>query len=125
MSEALEISSPELVKLGPEKSKLAAALGRFWPEAIVVALVVILWAPRTDRANRSPVGRRRLLCAWHLASYWAWLPNLKRALQYPPFLPAFIALHQLVLGTTNSAIVAPRLRTSYARMRCWRGSDRS
>ena len=38
------------------------------------------------------------------------------ALQYPPLLPAFIALHQLVLGTTNSAIVAPWLRTSYAAM---------
>ena len=43
MSEALEITSPELVKLGPEKSKLAAAVARFWPEAIVVALVLILW----------------------------------------------------------------------------------
>ena len=34
MSEALEISLPELVKLGPEKSKVAAALARFWPEAL-------------------------------------------------------------------------------------------
>ena len=68
MSEALEISSPELVKLGPEKSKLAAALARFWPEATVVALVLILWAPRLfgpidvrwDAGNRGAAQTRKI-----------------------------------------------------------------
>jgi hypothetical protein len=35
-------------------------------------------------------------------------------LQYPPLLPAVVALHQRALGTTNVDTVAPWLRKSYA-----------
>ena len=41
-------------------------------------------------------------------------PGSPEALQYPPLLPALVALHQWVLGTTDPAIVAPWLRSSYA-----------
>src|SRR5262249_12695457 len=36
------------------------------------------------------------------------------ALQYPPLLPAFVALHQRVLGSTDPAVVGPWLRSSFA-----------
>jgi len=119
MSEALEISSPELVKLGPEKGKLAAAVGRFWPEAIVVALVVILWAPRLS----GPIDLR-----WDAGVYYVLgtslatghgyrilsEPGSPEALQYPPLLPAIVALSQRALGSTGPAVVGPWLRISYA-----------
>ena len=41
-------------------------------------------------------------------------PGSPEALQYPPLLPALVALHQWALGTTDPAIVAPWLRRSYA-----------
>jgi hypothetical protein len=119
MSEALDISAPELVKLGPKKSKLAGAVGRFWPEAIVVALVVILWAPRLS----GPIDLR-----WDAGVYYVLgtslatghgyrilsEPGSPEALQYPPLLPAFVALHQLVLGSTDPAVVGRWLRSSFA-----------
>src|SRR5215469_14300008 len=111
MSEALDITAPESVKLGPEKSKLAAALGRFWPEAIVVALVLILWVPRLF----GPIDLR-----WDAGVYYVLgtslatghgyrilsEPGSPEALQYPPLLPAMVALCQRVMGSTNPAIVA-------------------
>src|ERR1044071_6518101 len=119
MSEAVDISAPELVKLGPKKSKLAGAVGRFWLEAIVVALVVILWAPRMS----GPIDLR-----WDAGVYYVLgtslatghgyrilsEPGAPEALQYPPLLPAILALHQRALGTTNVDTVAPWLRRSYA-----------
>jgi hypothetical protein len=41
-------------------------------------------------------------------------PGSPEALQYPPLLPALVALHQWALGTTDPVIVAPWLRSSYA-----------
>src|SRR5215475_7582951 len=119
MSEALDITAPELVKLGPKKSKLAAAVGRFWPEAIVVALVVILWAPRLS----GPIDLR-----WDAGVYYVLgtslatghgyrilsEPGSPEALQYPPLLPAIVALSQRALGSTGPAVVGPWLRISYA-----------
>lgn len=119
MSEALEIASPELVKVGPEKSRLAAALGRFWPEAIVVALVLVVWAPRLS----GPIDLR-----WDAGVYYVLgtslaqghgyrivsEPGVPEAIQYPPLLPAFVALHERLLGSPQAAVVAPWLRISYA-----------
>src|SRR2546430_5363587 len=41
-------------------------------------------------------------------------PGSPEAVQYPPLLPAVVALHQWVLGTANPDVVAPWLRKSYA-----------
>lgn len=41
-------------------------------------------------------------------------PGAPEGVQYPPLLPAIVAAHQRVLGTTESAVVAPALRRSYA-----------
>ena len=41
-------------------------------------------------------------------------PGSPQDIQYPPLLPAIVALHQLASGTTDVAIVAPRLRLTYA-----------
>src|SRR5512140_74068 len=119
MSEALEIPSPELVKLGPEKSKRAAALGRFWPEAFVVALVFILWVPRLS----GPIDLRwdagvYYLLGTSLAEGHGYRipsePGSPEAVQYPPLLPALVAVHQWALGTTDANAVASWLRKSYA-----------
>jgi hypothetical protein len=41
-------------------------------------------------------------------------PGEARALQYPPLLPAWIALHQRVLGSSDVRVVGPALRHSMA-----------
>ena len=41
-------------------------------------------------------------------------PGSPEALQYPPLLPAFVALHERVLGSTDPAVVGPWLRISFA-----------
>jgi hypothetical protein len=40
-------------------------------------------------------------------------PGDAQAVQYPPLLPAFVALHQWALGTADPAVVGPWLRRSY------------
>src|SRR5690242_20112397 len=94
---AKEIGSPELARVNPDESKFVATLRRFWPEAVVVALVVILWAPRLS----GPIDLR-----WDAGVYYILgtslvqghgyrilsEPGAPEAIQYPPLLPAFVAL---------------------------------
>ena len=117
MSEALDIRA-ELVKHGPQKSKLAAALGRFWPEVFVVALVLILWAPRLS----GPIDLR-----WDAGVYYILgssvasgqgyrilsEPGAPEAVQYPPLLPFAVAAAQGVLHGNPDSLVAGCLRKSY------------
>jgi hypothetical protein len=119
MSEALDITAPELVKLGPEKGKLAAVVGRFWPEAIVVALVVLLWAPRLS----GPIDLRwdggvYYILGTSLAEGHGYRilsePGAPEALQYPPLLPAIVALYEKALATSDPMLVGSWLRVSYA-----------
>ena len=84
----------------------------------VVALALLLWTPRF----LGPIDLR-----WDAGVYYllgtslakgegyriASEPGSPEALQYPPLLPALVALHQWALGTTDPAIVAPWLRSSY------------
>ena len=117
-----------LLAAGKRKSSLAYWLAivaktvtRHWGEAVVVAIALLVWIPRFS----GPIDLRYdggvyYLLGTSLAQGHGYRissePGSPLALQYPPLLPAFIALHQLVLGTTNSAIVAPWLRISYAAM---------
>ena len=96
--------------------------GRVWRgrwDCLVVALALLLWAPRFS----GPIDLR-----WDAGVYYLLGTSLAKgegyripsepgspeALQYPPLLPALVALHQWALGTTDPAIVAPWLRSSYA-----------
>jgi hypothetical protein len=84
----------------------------------MIALALLLWAPRFS----GPIDLR-----WDAGVYYllgtslakgegyriASEPGSPEALQYPPLLPALIALHQWALATTDPSIVAPWLRSSY------------
>ena len=121
MSEWARLENP--VQVDPARSKYAASpLRRFgadhWSSIAVIALALLLWAPRFS----GPIDLR-----WDAGVYYllgtslakgdgyrvASEPGSPEALQYPPLLPALVALHQWALGTTDPAIVAPWLRSSY------------
>ena len=126
MSEPARLENP--VRVDPARSKHAASpVRRFgadhWSSIAVIALALLLWAPRFS----GPIDLR-----WDAGVYYllgtslakgegyriASEPGSPEALQYPPLLPALVALHQWALGTTDPAIVAPWLRSSYAGPLC-------
>jgi hypothetical protein len=86
-----------------------------WAEASVVAIAVLLWVPRLS----GPIDLR-----WDAGVYYVLgtsvatghgyrmlsEPGSPEAVQYPPLLPAVVALCQRALGSTEPAIVAPWLR---------------
>ncbi len=87
--------------------------------AVILALAMILWLPRLA----GPVDLRwdagvYYLLGTSLAEGHGYRipsePGAPEAVQYPPLLPAFVALHERALGTTDPAVVAPWLRLSYA-----------
>ena len=85
---------------------------------ILLALVIIVWLPRF----RGPIDLR-----WDAAVYYTLGTSLAenkgyrllnepgeiKATQYPPLLPAFVAAHQLVLGTSDPTVVGRGLRLSF------------
>jgi hypothetical protein len=94
-------------------------IAEHWHWAAVVALAIILWVPRfTGPIDLRWDGGVYYLLGTSLASGQGYRipsePGSPQALQYPPLLPAFVALHQWVSGTANPAAIAPRLRLSYA-----------
>lgn len=112
------------IRLDPARREHASVPGRGfgasrWSIIAVLALALLLWAPRFS----GPIDLR-----WDAGVYYVLGTSLAKgqgyrivsepgspeALQYPPLLPALIALHQLALGTTDPAMVAPWLRSSYA-----------
>ena len=114
----------ELVMAAPSGFKAAAvrmvgAMVHRWDWAMVVILALLVWAPRFS----GPIDLR-----WDAGVYYllgtslakgegyriSSEPGAPEALQYPPLLPALVALHQWALGTTDPSIVAPWLRSSYA-----------
>ena len=119
-----EPSVDEVLMAAPSEFKGAAvqvvrAMARHWDWAMVVVLAFVVWAPRLS----GPIDLRYdagvyYLLGTSLAKGEGYRipsePGSPEALQYPPLLPAFVALHQWLLGTTDPAIVAPWLRSSYA-----------
>lgn len=85
----------------------------------IVLLALALWLPRLS----GPIDLR-----WDAAIYYllgtslaqsqtyrlASEPGFPPAVQYPPLLPAFVAAHEIILSTTDPAVVAQALRRSYA-----------
>ena len=98
--------------------RFAELITRYWSEALVVAIAVALWAPRLQ----GPIDLRGDAGAYYvlgisLATGQGYRilsePGLPEALQYPPLLPAIVAVFQRVLGSTDPAVVAPWLRIFY------------
>src|SRR6516162_1043300 len=99
--------------------QLRTVMQASWPFAFVIALCIVLWVPRLS----GPIDLR-----WDASVYYVLgtslatghgyrilsEPGSPEALQYPPLLPAFVALHQRALGSTNVDTVTPWLRKSYA-----------
>lgn len=92
----------------------------WWPSAgIVVAMVALLWFPRLN----GPIDLRYDAGVYYvlgssMASGEGYRiksePGAPEGIQYPPGLPALVAVHQLVLGTADAKVVAPVLRRTYA-----------
>lgn len=113
-----EIAHDRLHSLGPS-GFIRVFAGKFWSEALIITVAVLLWVPRLS----GPIDLR-----WDASVYYLLgtaltsgqgyriesEPGAPAALQYPPLLPATIALHQRVLGTTDPAVVGPWLRITYA-----------
>jgi hypothetical protein len=88
---------------------------RYWAPIAVAGIVILLWAPRLS----GPIDLR-----WDAGVYYILgtslatghgyrilsEPGTPEVLQYPPLLPAVIALHQRALGSTDPVVVAPWLR---------------
>ena len=121
MSEAYakEMVSSGLASVGPERSRISAILSRFWAELMIVSLVVILWVPRLS----GPIDLRwdggvYYILGTSLAEGQGYRivsePGAPEALQYPPLLPATVALYEKALRTTDPAVVGSWLRVSYA-----------
>src|SRR5262245_46101614 len=116
---AEEMVLPKPANLALEKRGATTFLGRFWGELTVLVLAITLWLPRLT----GPIDLR-----WDAGVYYVLgtslatghgyrilsEPGSPEALQYPPLLPAVVALYERALGSTDPAVVAPWLRISYA-----------
>jgi hypothetical protein len=100
-------------------SRLLGRVAAFWPETVVLVIALLLWAPRLS----GPIDLRwdggvYYLLGTSLATGHGYRmlsePGAPEAIQYPPLLPAFVALHAKLLGTARLQIVTPYLRISYA-----------
>ena len=92
---------------------------RYWGEVVVVTIAVLLWLPRLS----GPIDLRwdggvYYLLGTSLAQGHGYRipsePGSPEALQYPPLLPAVIAVYQSALGSSNPTVVGSYLRISYA-----------
>jgi hypothetical protein len=107
------------LEVGAATVRVARSIMRRWEWIAVVTLALLVWAPRL----KGPIDLR-----WDASVYYLLGTSLAKgegyripsepgspeALQYPPLLPALVALQQWALGTTDPEIVAPRLRSFYA-----------
>lgn len=103
--------------------QLGKAMTRYWGEVVVIALALLLWLPRLS----GPIDLRcdggvYYLLGTSLAEGHGYRiasePGSPEAVQYPPLVPAVVALHEWVLGTTNPDVVAPWLRRSRPHFLC-------
>lgn len=110
---------PEQLHSSGATGRLGGAIKRHWGQAVVLVLALLVWLPRLS----GPIDLRwdagvYYLLGTSLASGDGYRipsePGSPEALQYPPLLPAIVALHERALGTINVAVVAPWLRKFYA-----------
>src|SRR5215813_188042 len=101
-------------KIVRSRSSFGATVTRWWGEAVVVAIAFLLWVPRLS----GPIDLR-----WDAGVYYVLgtslatgqgyrllsEPGSPEAVQYPPLLPAIVAVCQRALGSTDTTVVAPWL----------------
>ena len=111
------LNEPETIP--GERRRFGRLIMHYWAEVVVVAIALVLWAPRLS----GPIDLR-----WDAGVYYVLgtslatghgyrilsEPGSPEALQYPPLLPAVVALYQRALGSSDPVVVAPWLRISYA-----------
>src|SRR5213080_537984 len=100
-------------------TQIYTLITHYWAEAVVVAIAVLLWAPRLSGSIdlRWDAGTYYVLGTSLATGHGYRLlsePGSPEALQYPPLLPAVVALYERALGSTDPAVVGPWLRISYA-----------
>jgi hypothetical protein len=109
----------ETTKIVRSRLSFGTAVARWWGQVVVIAIALLLWIPRLS----GPIDLRwdagvYYLLGTSLAQGHGYRipsePGSPEALQYPPLLPAVVALYERALGSTDPAVVAPWLRTSYA-----------
>jgi hypothetical protein len=119
-----EIGTDQAVLNEPQKTTLSEPQGRkliarYWGELVVVIIALLLWVPRLS----GPIDLR-----WDGSVYYLLgtslvqghgyripsEPGSPQALQYPPLLPAMVALHEWALNSIDPGVVAPWLRKTYA-----------
>jgi hypothetical protein len=116
MSNTVTTASPTL-----HAATGARPLARSWwaSMAVVLAVAAVLWGGRLA----GPIDLRYdagvyYLLGSSLATGQGYRigsePGNPEAVQYPPLLPALVAVHQRALGTADLAVVAPALRRTYA-----------
>lgn len=99
--------------------RIRTIIAQYWHWAAAVVLAMLLWAPRLS----GPIDLRwdgsvYYLLGTSLATGHGYRipsePGSPEALQYPPLLPAIVALHEWTLNSTDPRVVAPWLRKTYA-----------
>src|SRR5262245_22160528 len=92
--------------------------GDFWRIGLLLAAVLATWAPRLS----GPIDLRwdggvYYLLGTSLAEGKGYRllnePGEIEAVQYPPLLPAFVAVHQRLLGTSDPVPLGAVLRISF------------
>jgi hypothetical protein len=109
----------ESPKVAPPGLRVRKVMARYWGEAVVVAIAVLIWLPRLSGSiDLRWDGGVYYLLGTSLAEGHGYTipsePGSPKALQYPPLLPSVVAVYQRVLGTGDPAVVGPWLRKSYA-----------
>jgi hypothetical protein len=111
------VSSKPITTSGDQR-RINRLIPRYWAEALVVAIAVVVWAPRlTGPIDLRWDGGVYYILGTSLATGHGYRilsePGSPEAVQYPPLLPAVVAMHAWVLGTTDPGAVAPWLRKLY------------
>ncbi len=103
----------------PDRASSRDAIKVYLPLAAVIALAILVWIPRLS----GPIDLRwdagvYYLLGSSLATGQGYRilsePGTPEALQYPPLLPAIVAIYQRALGSTEPGVVGQWLRFSYA-----------
>src|SRR5262245_12064474 len=106
--------------LSPSVSlRIRSTIKRYWHWAAAATLAILLWVPRLSGSTdqRCDAGVYYILGTPLITGHGYRLlnePGCPEALQYPPLLPAIVALYERALGSTDPAVVGPWLRISYA-----------
>jgi hypothetical protein len=108
----------ESARIRGDWRRIDRLITRYWAEAAVVAIALVLWAPRlTGPIDLRWDGGVYYVLGTSLATGHGYRilsePGSPEAVQYPPLLPAVVAVHEWVLGTTDPDVVAPWLRKLY------------